>query len=338
MRVLVTGGAGYIGSHTCLELLAAGHDVFVVDNLHNGHVEALEQVQRLSNRRLDFRELDIRDSDALAKVFETFKPETVIHFAALKAVGESVEQPLQYYDNNVYGSVRLLEVMDRAGCKKIVFSSSATVYGNPEYLPYDENHPLRPVNPYGRTKLMVEEILRDWASRGGGRQATVLRYFNPVGAHPSGQIGEDPLGTPNNLMPFISQVAVGRRDKLRVFGNDYDTRDGTGLRDYIHVVDLARAHVASIEKQADLEQFEAINIGTGSGSTVLEVVEAFERVTRTKVAYEFVERRPGDLGSCWADASRAEERLGWRADHALEEMCEDTWRWQSLFPKGYDAQ
>lgn len=338
MKVLVTGGAGYIGSHTCLELLAAGHDVFVVDNLHNGHVAALEQVQRLSNRNLEFLELDIRDSGALVRVLGSFRPETVIHFAALKSVFESVQEPLKYYQNNVHGSFCLLDAMERAGCEKIVFSSSATVYGNPVYLPYDEYHPLQPVNPYGRTKLMVEEVLRDWAVRGAGRRATALRYFNPVGAHPSGRIGEDPRGTPNNLMPFVSQVAVGRRDKLRVFGNDYDTRDGTGLRDYIHVVDLARAHCASIEKQDDLQPFEAINIGTGSGSTVLEVIETFERVSRSKIAYEFAERRPGDLAACWADASKASERLDWSAEHSLYSMCADTWRWQRLFPRGYEAQ
>lgn len=338
MKILVTGGAGYIGSHTCIELLAEGHDVCVVDNLHNGNIAALEQVQRLTNRNLYFCELDIRDIDALEEVFEFFKPETVIHFAALKSVGESVTEPLRYYDNNVHGSVCLLEVMDRARCKKIVFSSSATVYGEPVYLPFDENHPLRPVNPYGRTKLMVEEILRDWVTRGGGRQATALRYFNPVGAHPSGQIGEDPLGTPNNLMPFVSQVAAGRHDRLSVFGNDYDTPDGTGLRDYIHVVDLASAHSASIKKQGDLEQFEAINIGTGSGFTVLEVIETFERACGSKIAYESVERRPGDIAACWADATRALERLGWSAEYSLDAMCADTWRWQSLFPRGYDVE
>lgn len=337
MRVLVTGGAGYIGSHTCVELLAAGHEVFVIDNLCNGHVEAIERVRDLSNRSFGFADADIRDGGALDRVFDYFEPGAVIHFAGLKAVGESVTAPLRYYDVNVRGSVSLLEAMDRAGCSNIVFSSSATVYGDPDYLPYDEAHLTRPVNPYGRSKLMVEEILRDWAAADMSRRATALRYFNPVGAHASGQIGEDPFGVPNNLMPFISQVAVGRRDFLSVFGDDYETRDGTGLRDYIHVVDLATAHVAAINKQSYLDPFDVINIGSGQGATVLELVASFEAASGRKVPFKRVSRRPGDLAACWADPSRAVERLGWRTSFTVDEMCRDTWHWQSNNPIGFST-
>lgn len=337
MKVLVTGGAGYVGSHTCVDLLAAGHEVVVIDNLCNGHVEAIKRVRILSNRSLGFVEADIRDGGALDSVFDDFKPDAVIHFAGLKAVGDSVSQPLRYYDVNVRGSVSLLEAMDRAGCANIVFSSSATVYGDPEYLPYDESHPTCPVNPYGRTKLMVEDILRDWAAADTTRRATALRYFNPVGAHASGRIGEDPLGVPNNLMPFIAQVAVGRREYLSVYGDDYDTRDGTGLRDYIHVVDLARAHVAAIDKQSSLNPFDVINIGSGQGATVLELVAAFEAASGRKVPYKYVVRRPGDLAACWADPARAAQRLGWRTRFTVDEMCRDMWHWQSENPSGFNA-
>ena len=337
MKVLVTGGAGYIGSHTCVELLAAGHEVFVIDNLCNGHFESIKRVRTLSNRSLGFAEVDIRGDETLDPVFDEFCPDAVIHFAGLKAVGESVAEPLRYYDVNVRGSVSLINAMDRAGCANIVFSSSATVYGDPQYLPYDEAHPTRPVNPYGRTKLMVEDVLRDWASADLARRATVLRYFNPVGAHASGQIGEDPHGVPNNLMPFIAQVAVGQRDYLNVLGTDYDTRDGTGLRDYIHVVDLAKAHVAAIEHQAGLAPFEALNIGSGSGATVLELVDAFERASGVKIARKFVPRRDGDLPAFWADPAIATERLGWQTSLTLDEMCHDTWRWQSNNPNGFST-
>ena len=263
MKVLVTGGAGYIGSHTCLKLLRSGHQVSVVDSLYNGSEEALKRVQRLSNRTLEFSQCDVRDAQALNRVFDKYKPNAVIHFAGLKAVGESVVEPARYYDVNIGGTATLLRVMERAGCAKIVFSSSATVYGEPQYLPCDENHPLNPINPYGRTKLIGENLLQDWSSAKQGRHAVALRYFNPVGADASGLIGEDPNGIPNNLMPFISQVAVGRRDCLQVFGDDYDTLDGTGVRDYIHVVDLAKAHIAALEQIEILEPFEVINIGTG---------------------------------------------------------------------------
>ena len=333
----MTGGAGYIGSHTCVELLAAGHEVFVIDNLSNGHVEAVEWVRVLSNRTLGFAESDVRDGGALDRVFDKFRPDAVIHFAGLKAVGESVAEPLRYYNVNVCGSVSLLEAMDRAGCTNIVFSSSATVYGDPEYLPYDEAHPTRPVNPYGRTKLMVEDILRDWAAADTAHRAASLRYFNPVGAHASGKIGEDPLGVPNNLMPFISQVAVGRREFLSVFGDDYDTHDGTGLRDYIHVVDLAKAHVATVERQAGLESFEVLNIGSGSGATVLELVAAFERASGVQIARKFAPRRDGDLSAFWADPAYAAEWLGWQTSLSIDEMCRDTWHWQSNNPNGFNA-
>ena len=337
MKVLVTGGAGYIGSHTCVELLAADHEVFVIDSLCNGRFGAIERVRSLSNRALGFAEADIRDEDALDQAFDKFKPDAVMHFAGLKAVGESVAEPLRYYDVNVRGSVSLVGAMDRAGCANIVFSSSATVYGDPEYLPYDEAHPTRPVNPYGRTKLMVEEVLRDWAAADTSRRATALRYFNPVGAHASGHIGEDPLGVPNNLMPFIAQVAVGRREYLSVFGDDYDTRDGTGLRDYIHVVDLARAHLAAVERQAGLEPFEVLNIGSGSGATVLELVKAFERASGVQIARKFTPRRDGDLPAFWADPAHAVERLGWQTSLSIDEMCRDMWRWQSDNPNGFNA-
>jgi len=337
VRVLVTGGAGYIGSHTCLELLAADHEIFVIDNLCNGHFEAIERVRELSKRALGFAEIDIRDGGQLDRVFDDFKPDAVIHLAGLKAVGESVLEPLRYYNVNVRGSISLLEAMDRAGCGNIVFSSSATVYGDPEYLPYDEEHPTRPVNPYGHTKLMVEDILRDWTAVDTVRRATALRYFNPVGAHASGQIGEDPLGVPNNLMPFIAQVAVGRREYLNIFGDEYDTCDGTGLRDYIHVVDLAKAHMAAIDRQSFLDPFDVINIGSGKGATVLELVAAFEVASGQKVPYKYVARRPGDLSACWADPSRAAERLGWNTIYTIEQMCSDTWHWQSNNPSGFDA-
>lgn len=332
---MVTGGAGYIGSHTCLELLRTGHEVHVIDSLYNGSVEALERVQRLSNRKFGFSECDVRDRAALDQALDYFQPEAVIHFAGLKAVGESVTEPARYYDVNVGGTAVLLGAMERAGCNNIVFSSSATVYGEPQYLPCDENHPLDPINPYGRTKLMGENLLRDWSSAKQGRHAVALRYFNPVGADASGLIGEDPNGIPNNLMPFISQVAVGRRECLQVFGDDYDTIDGTGVRDYIHVVDLAQAHVAAVEKIAELAPFEVINIGTANGLSVLQMVKEFENQSGTAVKFQIAPRRPGDAPTVWADASKAKEKLGFTAKYGAVEMCQDTWRWQSLNPNGY---
>ena len=335
MKVLVTGGAGYIGSHTCLELLRSGHEVSVVDSFYNGSEEALRRIQRLSNRTLKFSQCDIRDSYSLAIVFDKFKPDAVIHFAGLKAVGESVADPARYYDVNVGGTATLLEAMEQTGCMNIVFSSSATVYGKPKYLPCDENHPLNPINPYGRTKLMGENLLQDWSNAKQGRYAVALRYFNPVGADASGLIGEDPNGIPNNLMPFISQVAVGRRECLQVFGDDYETIDGTGVRDYIHVVDLARAHIAAVEQMNNLQSFEVINIGTGEGLSVLQMVREFEIQSGKTVRYQIGPRRPGDAPAVWADATKAINKIGFKAARGINEMCQDTWRWQDANPTGY---
>jgi len=337
MRVLVTGGAGYIGSHTCVELLNAGHKVFVIDNLSNGHEAAIERVRDITNRELQFIDADICDANALDKIFSDFKPEAVMHFAGLKAVGESVAEPLKYYSVYIGGSVSLLEAMDRAGCMNIVFSSSATVYGAPQYLPYDEMHPTFPVNPYGRSKLMIEKIIYDWVSANKKRRGTALRYFNPVGAHSSGQIGEDPNGVPNNLMPFISQVATGKLEYLRIFGNDYETRDGTGVRDYIHVVDLAHAHIQALRCQPNLETFEVINIGNGKGTTVLELVRSFERASGISIKYELSPRRDGDLPAFWANTSRAFEKLAWKPQFTIDHMCKDTWFWQRENIRGYDV-
>lgn len=335
MKILVTGGAGYIGSHTSLELLRSGHEVLVVDNLCNGNEEALLRVQRLSNRTLEFFHCDVRDMRALDRVFDAFKPDAVIHFAGLKAVGESVDKPALYYDVNVGGTAILLEAMERANCERIVFSSSATVYGEPKYLPCDENHPLNPINPYGRTKLMGENLIKDWSSAKQSRHAIAMRYFNPVGADSSGLIGEDPSGVPNNLIPMIAQVAVGRRKCVQVFGNDYDTIDGTGVRDYIHVVDLAQAHVAAVEKMESLEIFEAINIGTGGGISVLQMIEEFERQSGKTIYYEVAKRRLGDAPAVWADPTKAMNKIGFRASFGITEMCQDTWRWQRENPMGY---
>lgn len=335
MKVLVTGGAGYVGSHTCLELLRSGHEVSVVDSLNNGSKEALSRVQRLSNRSLQFSQVDVRDAQALDGIFDQFKPDAVIHFAGLKAVGESVSEPARYYDVNVGGTATLLGAMERSGCEKIVFSSSATVYGEPQYLPCDENHPVDPINPYGRTKLMGENLLEDWSNAKQGRHAVALRYFNPVGADASGLIGEDPNDIPNNLMPFISQVAVGRRECLQVFGDDYDTIDGTGVRDYIHVVDLAQAHNSAVEQINTLEPFEVINIGAGEGVSVLQMVKEFEKYSGKTVRYHISQRRPGDVPAVWAEASKAFYKIGFRATRGIVEMCQDTWRWQSENPMGY---
>jgi len=335
MRVLVTGGAGYIGSHTCVELLEAGHEVFVLDNLCNGHEAALERIQGISNCELQFMNADIRDGSALDKIFNTFKPNAVIHFAGLKAVGESVVDPISYYDVNVGGSISLLTAMSKAECDMIVFSSSATVYGKPRYLPYDEEHPTDPVNPYGRTKLMIENMIHDWTKVNAKRQGTILRYFNPVGAHESGQIGEEPNGVPNNLMPYIAQVAIGRRETLNIFGNDYDTSDGTGERDYIHVVDLANAHMKALHAQSIIKPFEILNSGCGLGVTVLELIKAFEKISGVSIKYQFASRRKGDLPKFWADTSHASNLIDWKPKFNIEKMCEDTWRWQKSNLNGY---
>jgi len=337
MRVLVTGGAGYIGSHTCVELLEADHEVLVVDNLSNGHEAALDGVRDITNRDLQFVNADIRDTIALDKVFNTFKPEAVIHFAGLKAVGESVVDPVRYYDVNVGGSVSLLAAMSKARCNNIVFSSSATVYGKPQYLPYDENHPTNPVNPYGRTKLIIENIIHDWTKVDTKKKGIVLRYFNPVGAHESGQIGEEPMGVPSNLMPYIAQVAVGRREHLNIFGSDYDTTDGTGARDYIHVVDLALAHTSALNKNK-LKRFEVLNIGAGKSTTVLELVCKFEAISGVPIKFKYLPRREGDLAAFWADSSKAFEAMSWKTERNIKNICEDTWRWHKLNPTGYGIE
>ncbi len=333
---LVTGGAGYIGSHTCVELLSAGGDVVVLDDLSNASPEAVRRIEALAGRPLRaFIQGDVRDAALLETVFGTHPVEAVIHFAAKKAVGESVAQPLAYYDNNLLGLMRLLQAMDAAACRRIVFSSSATVYGDPASVPIDESFPTMATNPYGWTKLMGEQILRDLAVSDPRWNIVLLRYFNPVGAHASGRIGEDPDGLPNNLMPFVSQVAVGRLQRLRVFGNDYPTPDGTGVRDYIHVVDLALGHLKALERIEALPGVTTLNLGTGRGYSVLEMVRAFEQASGRAVPFDIVDRRPGDVAACWADPNRAAEVLGWRAERDLAAMCEDAWRWQSSNPQGY---
>lgn len=335
--ILVTGGAGYIGSHACVEILAAGHDVVVLDNLRNSAPEAIDRVSRIAGRALGFVRADIRDQDALDEVFTKHPITAVMHFAGLKAVGESVARPLDYYDNNVVGSLRLLQAMSRHRVREIVFSSSATVYGEPSEMPIREDAPFNAANPYGRTKVMIEEILRDVAVGEDAWRVAVLRYFNPVGAHASGLIGEDPKGPPNNLMPYISQVAVGRREFLSVWGNDYPTPDGTGVRDYIHVVDLARGHVAALEKLRGVEGVVTYNLGTGRGHSVLEVVRAFEQASGRTIPYRIAARRPGDIPTCYADPRKAETELRWSAQKGLLDMCRDSWRWQSNNPEGYAA-
>lgn len=337
MRVLVTGGAGYIGSHTLLELMAQGHEVCVFDNFSNSSPRVLDRVRSLSNGTVICHTGDIRDRAALDQVMADFRPEAVIHFAGLKAVGESAVKPVAYYDVNITGTLCLLAAMDQVGCTRIIFSSSATVYGEPVYLPYDEAHPLAPTSVYGRTKLMAEEILTDWAASRADVTAVLLRYFNPVGAHPSAQIGEDPSDIPNNLMPFIAQVAVGKRPYLSIFGDDYDTPDGTGLRDYIHVVDLARAHVAALNYAAKATGARPFNIGTGQSYSVYEMVAAFAHAAGRDIPVQVAPRRAGDIAAMEADASRAASELGWTATHTLDDMTASTWAWQSTNLDGYGS-
>jgi UDP-glucose 4-epimerase len=334
-EVLVTGGAGYIGSHMCVELLQAGYGVTVIDNLSNSSARSLQAVQRITQKSLSFVEADLRDGARLETLFRAHEFSAVLHFAGLKAVGESVAKPMLYYDNNVNGTLRLIEAMTNSGVRTLVFSSSATVYGMPETVPIDEDFPTAPINPYGRTKLQVEEILQDLQVADPDWRISLLRYFNPVGAHASGEIGEDPNDIPNNLMPFIAQVAVGRLPHLNVFGNDYPTRDGTGVRDYIHVVDLARGHLKALEY---LEQHPGVavhNLGTGRGYSVLEVIDGFEQASGKTIPYHVVDRRPGDAAQSFADPTKANRELGWQAQFDLQQMCDDTWRWQMQHPNGY---
>jgi len=335
LKVLLTGGAGYIGSHTAVECLAAGHEVVVFDNLSNSSVKSLDRVAQIAGKSVTFVQGDIRERAALRALFAWHAIDAVVHFAGLKAVGESVEKPILYYDNNIAGSIALFEEMAAAGVKSVVFSSSATVYGDPATVPITEDFPLSATNPYGRSKLFIEEMLRDIALADAGWNIALLRYFNPVGAHESGLIGEDPRGIPNNLMPYVAQVAVGRRPQLSVFGGDYPTPDGTGVRDYIHVVDLARGHVAALNKLLKLGGVQTWNLGTGRGVSVLDMVHAFEAVSGRPVPYRIVARRAGDVAQCWADPSRAARDLDWRAEYDLPRMCADAWRWQQGNPDGY---
>ena len=335
--IFVTGGAGYIGSHTCVELLNAGLDVTVFDNFCNSQPESLARVERITGKKPRLIEGDIRDVAALTAALQSSGATAVIHCAGLKAVGESVAQPLRYYDNNVVGTLRLLEAMDACGVKTLVFSSSATVYGDPQRLPLTEDHPLSATNPYGRSKLMVEDLLRDLHRSDASWRIGILRYFNPVGAHESGLIGEDPRGIPNNLLPFVAQVAVGQRAFLNVWGDDYATADGTGVRDYIHVVDLAVGHLKALERLQAVPDFLTVNLGTGIGYSVLDMVHAFEKASGKPVPYQVAPRRPGDIAACYAEPTAALELLGWRAERGLDAMCTDAWRWQSANPTGFSA-
>jgi UDP-glucose 4-epimerase len=335
MAILVTGGAGYIGSHTVVELLNEGYDLIIVDNFSNSKPEALKRIKEITGKGFTFYNVDLLDRESLEKVFINNKIEAVIHFAGLKAVGESVSIPLHYYHNNITGTLILCEVMAKYDVKKLVFSSSATVYGMPDRVPISEDFPLSATNPYGRTKLMIEEILKDLYVSDNSWGITILRYFNPIGAHESGRIGEDPNGIPNNLMPYITQVAIGNLKELQVFGNDYETIDGTGVRDYIHVVDLALGHIKALEKIIGTSGVEAYNLGTGTGYSVLEIVSAFEKASGKKVPFNIVDRRPGDIGECFANPEKARIVLGWEATRGIDEMCRDSWRWQEQNPTGY---
>lgn len=335
--ILVTGGAGFIGSHTCVELIDKGYDVCIVDNLVNAKLEVLNRIERIAGKRPRFYEVDIRDRAGMDSVFEKeSEVSCVIHFAGLKAVGESCQKPWEYYENNIGGSLVLFDVMRQHGCKSIIFSSSATVYGDPAFVPITEECPKgTPTNPYGKTKNMLEDILSDMATADSEWNVVLLRYFNPIGAHKSGLMGEDPRGIPNNLMPYITQVAAGKLEGLRVFGDDYDTPDGTGVRDYIHVMDLASGHVASLDYMAGRKGVSVFNLGTGIGYSVLDVVHAFERATGKQIPYDICPRRPGDIAQCYASAAKAKELMGWEAQYDVDEMCADSWRWQSMNPNGY---
>ena len=337
MKILVTGGAGYIGSHTCVELLEAGYDVVVVDNLYNASEKSIERVKEITGKDLTFYQADILDEEALDKIFDKEKVDGVIHFAGLKAVGESVAKPLEYYKNNITGTLILCEVMRKHNVKNIIFSSSATVYGDPAFIPITEECPKgTPTNPYGWTKSMIEQILTDFHTADKDWNVILLRYFNPIGAHKSGKIGEDPKGIPNNLLPYVAQVAIGKLERLGVFGDDYETPDGTGVRDYIHVVDLARGHVKAIDKIKENPGVKIYNLGTGKGYSVLDIVKAFGKACGHEIPYVIKERRPGDIATCYSDASLAKKELGWEAEYGIEEMCADSWNWQKTNPNGYE--
>lgn len=336
MAILLTGGAGYIGTHTSIELLNAGYEVIVVDNLSNSKYEAINRVEELTGKKVAFYETDILDRVSLDFIFNQHQIDSVIHFAGLKAVGESVDIPLKYYLNNVSGTISLCEIMAKHNVKSLVFSSSASVYGTPETVPIKEDFPLATTNPYGRSKLMIEDIFRDLYISDNEWQIALLRYFNPIGAHTSGRIGEDPNDIPNNLMPFITQVAIGKREKLSIFGNDYPTPDGTGIRDFIHVVDIANGHLKALEKIKTQKGVEAFNLGTGKGYSVLDLINAFEKVTGLKVPYQFTSRRAGDIGTCYANPEKSNRELNWKAEKDIEDMCRDAWKWQKLNPNGYE--
>lgn len=339
MKILVTGGAGYIGSHTCVELLEAGYDVVVVDNLYNASEKSVDRVKEITGKDLAFYQADILDEEALDKIFEQEKIDAVIHFAGLKAVGESVAKPLEYYKNNITGTLILCDVMRKHNVKNIIFSSSATVYGDPAFIPITEECPKgTPTNPYGWTKSMIEQILTDFHTADKEWNVILLRYFNPIGAHKSGKIGEDPKGIPNNLLPYVAQVAIGKLECLGVFGDDYDTPDGTGVRDYIHVVDLARGHVKAIDKIKENPGVKIYNLGTGKGYSVLDIVKAFGKACGHDIPYVIKERRPGDIATCYSDASLAKKELGWEAEYGIEEMCADSWNWQKMNPNGYEVR
>ena len=335
MKVLVTGGTGYIGSHTVVELIEAGHEPVIIDNLVNSSKESLNRVEKITGTRPAFYEGDLRDEKLVRDIFAGERPDAVIHFAGLKAVGESTQKPLLYYDNNLISTLVLLNAMKEAGCRNIIFSSSATVYGKPESVPIREDFKTSVTNPYGRTKLMIEDMMRDIYAADNSWNIILLRYFNPIGAHKSGLMGEDPDGIPNNLLPYISKVAIGKLDHVNVFGNDYDTKDGTGVRDYIHVVDLAQGHVKAVNKISENPGLKVYNLGTGNGYSVLEMIEAFGKACGKKLPYVIGPRRPGDIDTCYADPSLAKEELGWEAQRGIEEMCADAWRWQSMNPDGY---
>lgn len=336
MNILVTGGSGYIGSHTCLELLTLGHEVIVVDNLSNSSIESLHRVEKLTNKSIIFYNIDMKDYDKLEKVFIERKFDAVIHFAGLKAVGESVELPLAYYENNLMSTINLLKLMKKYHVFNLIFSSSATVYGAPKVVPIKEDSPLSTTNPYGTSKLFIEQILQDTFISDDRFSIVILRYFNPIGAHASGEIGENPNGIPNNLVPYISQVAVGKLDHVRIFGNNYPTKDGTGVRDYIHVVDLARGHVSALETKANIPGIHIYNLGTGKGYSVLEMIDAFSKACGKEIPYKIVDPRAGDIAECYSDSSKVMEELHWQATYDLEQMCKDAWNWQSKNPNGYN--